>query len=199
MVTRILLIRHGQTDWNLQGRYQGHSDIDINSEGRRQARKLSTRLQGEKLDAVYSSDRVRAINTAKIIFKEHNVRAEAGLREICFGVFEGLTHDEILKMYPDTYSKWAKNLFGARITKGEGPSVFKKRVLKAFKKIISVNKGKAIAIVTHGGPINALIGNILGTSHKDFMPALTSLSIIEIEKGRIRVILLNDTAHLWVR
>lgn len=197
MVTKILLIRHGETDWNLEGRYQGHADIDLNSTGRRQAKKLSVRLREEEIDAVYSSDRMRAANTAKIVFKKHKARPESGFREINFGVFEGLTHNEILEKYPKVYSRWVRNLLGIRIPQGENPSVFKKRVLNTFKRIVSSNKGKAVAIVAHGGPVNVIIKHILGPKkHKDFIPGLASLSVIEFKKGEAVTVLLNDTRHL---
>lgn len=197
MVTRIILIRHGETDWNLQGRYQGHSNIDINTKGRNQAKKLAIRLKKASIDRVFASDRKRAINTARLIFPGRRMKIDKGLREISFGIFEGLVYDEILERHSKLYSRWIKNPFGIKILGGESGKDFKSRVSKAFKKIVSSNKGRTIAIVTHGGPINMILTGILKIARaKDFIPGHVSISIVELENREIRIISFNDMEHL---
>lgn len=197
MAKRIILIRHGETDWNLQGRYQGKADIDLNATGRGQAAKLSIRLQNEAIDRVYSSDRIRAVSSARIIFHGREPEIEADLREISFGVFEGLNYEEILERYPEVHAGWMKNPFDAMIPGGEAPADFRKRVLGAFGNIVSLNKGKVVAIVAHGGPVNVIVRDILGAKvPDDFIPGPTSVSIIEFSNGKARGVLLNDMSHL---
>ncbi len=198
MVRRIILIRHGETDWNLEGRYQGQTDIDINDTGRRQAERLFVRLRAaETVDRIYSSDRIRAVNSAKIIFRGRDLEIETDLREISFGVFEGLNHKEILERYPDIHSGWMKNPFDSMIPGGEAPADFRKRVLGAFKKIVSLNKDKVVAIVAHGGPVNVIVRDILGMEvPEDFIPGPTSTSIIEFKNGKTKGASLNDMSHL---
>ena len=197
MGKRILLIRHGETDWNRTGRYQGHSDTDLNAKGRLQARKLCRRLAGERIDAVYASDRKRTINSARMIFSAHTVKTRSGLREISFGIFEGLTYKEIMKKYPELHTKWAADPFGVKIPRGEMPAAFKRRVLRAFKEIAHRAVRGTVAIVTHGGVINVLVDELLGGgTRQDFVPGHTSLTMIEFVKGKARAVLLNDAAHL---
>jgi len=197
MATRIILIRHGQTDWNLENRYQGHADTGLNRKGVRQAKRLSIRMRREDVDRVYSSDRRRAMDFAKIIFPMHKVKVEPDLREISFGIFEGLTYDEIKNKYPGVYSRWADKPFDIKIPKGEAPALFRKRVVRSFKKIARSGEGKTVAIVTHGGSINVIVNKVMGRQDSlDFIPKSASISIIEFKRGKGSVVLLNDTAHL---
>ncbi len=118
-------------------------------------------MKKEKVDAVWSSDRKRALQSARIIFKNKPIKIERNLREISFGVFEGLTHEDIMTKYPKIYSRWAAKPFKVKIPGGEAPAAFKKRVLSAFKNIVRAAKGRTIAIVTHGGVIYAITGEML--------------------------------------
>jgi len=97
MITRLILIRHGMTDWNKEKKYCGRRDIPLSDEGKNQALKLSRKLKSVNFDGVYSSDKKRAIQTARIIFKGLRITKIKGLKELDFGVFEGLTHEEIMK------------------------------------------------------------------------------------------------------
>lgn len=197
MATRLFLIRHGQTNWNLKKRYCGFLDIDINKMGKMQARRLQKRLQAEKIHKVYSSDRKRAINTAKIAFKGAEIERVPGLREMHFGVLEGLTYRQIMKRHPEVYKKWLSDPFGITIPKGEPLSDFRKRIVRAIKKIISLNPNKTVAVVCHGGAISIFLTHLFKS--KDFwnqIPHSASLSIVEFRQGKARVKLLDDTSHL---
>ncbi len=197
MTSRLFLIRHGSTDMNKQRRYCGFLDIGINSNGRMQVRRLKTWFKGQLVDKVYSSDRKRAIQTAGIIFKGQKVKKVNGLREMHFGIFEGLTYQEILKKYPDIYKKWINNPLETTIPKGESLSIFRKRVVRAFKDIIAKHKNQEIAIVCHGGTISAFITYILKS--RDFwkhIPDSASLSLLEAENRKFKVEFFNYTRHL---
>lgn len=185
MHTRLILIRHGETAWNLEKKYLGFTDIGLNSRGIKQARKLKGRLNKEKISQVYSSDRKRAIETAKIIFKELEIEKMPDLREMHFGCFEGLTYREIMQKYPKAYKKWLTHPFAAAIPQGESLGNFKKRIVNAFKKIVSSCPQKTAAVVCHGGVIAIFLTHILKT--KDFfklIPACASLSILEYKNGK---------------
>lgn len=197
MATKLILIRHAQTQGNFKKRYSGFMDISLNDEGRKQAAKLYKRLKKEEIHKVYSSDRKRAIQTAEIIFKGTKIEKIPHLREVHFGVFEGLTYKEIMERHPVIYKKWLNNPFSITIPKGEDLGNFKKRIVKALKKIVSLNKNKTIAVVSHGGAISIFINHILKS--KDFwkqIPHPASLSIIEYKNRKRKIKLLNDTAHL---
>jgi broad specificity phosphatase PhoE len=119
-----------------------------------------------------------------------------GLQEMNFGAFEGLTYSQALKKYPLAYKKWLKNPQRFNIPKAEALVDFKARVLKAFKEIISRNTGKSIAIVAHGGPIMLIVGKIMKSkSLWRVMPGLASITIIEFNRNKPKVLKLNDISH----
>lgn len=197
MATKLILIRHAQTAWNSKKRYSGFIDIGLNGEGRKQAGKLFKRIRNKRIHKVYSSDRIRAIQTAEIIFKGRDIGIIPQLREIHFGVFEGLTHKDIMARHPAVYKKWLDDPFSTAIPEGERLIGFRKRVIAAFKKIISSNCDKTVAVISHGGAISIFINDILKS--KNFwqqIPDSASLSIIEYKNGRANIRILNDTSHL---
>ena len=197
MPTKLFLIRHGTTDLNLEKRYCGFVDLGLNEQGKAQAGKLHQRLKEEKVFRVYSSDRKRAIETAKIIFKCIKIEKIPDLREIHFGVFEGLTYKEILRKHPEVYKKWLDDPFGINIPNGEDLTDFKKRILRAFKKIIRLNEDKTVAVICHGGVISMFMNYILES--KDFwgqIPKSASLSVIEYRDAQPKIRLFNCTKHL---
>lgn len=197
MCTNLILIRHGQTEWNLFKRYCGDIDIGLNAKGKRQAKLLYKRLREEKFDSVYCSTKKRAIQTAKIIFPNYKINKIPTLREMHFGVLEGLTHKEILESYSEIYKKWLENPFYALIPYAEGLNSFKKRVVLAFKKIISKNNGKTTAVVCHGGTISIFLTYVFGNkAFWKYLVSSASISLLRIRGAKIRLIIFNDTQHL---
>ncbi|MFA5089454.1 MAG: histidine phosphatase family protein [Candidatus Omnitrophota bacterium] len=197
MPTRLILIRHGVTDWNIQNRYCGSKDISLSKEGIAQAGKLRKRLNVIKCDRVYSSDRKRATQTAGIIFRGVRITRARGLREIDFGVFEGLSYKEIMKKYPGIYKKWLISPFKTRIPQAEAMGPFRKRVELAIKNIARLNLGKTIAVVCHGGVISVFITGIL--KNRDFwhcIPSAGSITVVEYCKNKPKIKSFNETAHL---
>lgn len=197
MATKLILIRHGSTNWNVKQRYCGFVDIALNNKGRAQARRLHRRLKNETVHKVYSSDRKRAIQTAGIAFKGYDIEEIADLREMHFGIFEGLTYKQIMKKFPDTYKKWISNPFKIVIPRGESLDILKKRVVTAFRRIILRHPNQTVAVVCHGGTISAFINHLLKS--KDFwkhIPLSASLSILELKNEKFRIRLLNDISHL---
>lgn len=197
MATKLFLIRHGSTDWNVKQRYCGFVDIALNNKGKTQARRLHRRLRNQAVHKVYSSDRKRAIQTAGIVFQGYDIEKVADLREMHFGIFEGLTYKQIMKKFPDTYKEWIGNPFETAIPSGESLAILKKRVVKAFKKIILRHPNQTVAVVCHGGAISAFINHILKS--KDFwkhIPQSASLTLLELKNNRFKINLLNDISHL---
>lgn len=150
-MTTILLARHGETDWNLQRRVQGHSDTPLNETGRAQARALAKTLADATFDAIYSSDLARAEETARIVAESKGLEVTAvpDLRERNFGTWEGLTDKEILERFPDAkLGSW-----GDAETKDE----MTRRVLGALEQIATAHPDGRVLVVTHGGPVRALL------------------------------------------
>ncbi|MFH1875394.1 MAG: histidine phosphatase family protein [Candidatus Omnitrophota bacterium] len=196
-MTRLILIRHGVTEWNREKRYCGHKDIGLNNEGKSQVTLLSHRLNAVGFDKVYCSNRKRAIQTARILFKQIKIIPDRGLREINFGVLEGLKHEEIMEKYADIYKKWLKDPFKNRIPKAEPMNVFKKRIENALWNIIRANSDKTIAVVCHGGVIGMFVNEILkNRNFWRYVPSPASVTVIEHKEGKSKLKKFNDTTHL---
>jgi len=197
MATKILLIRHGQTEWNRRKRYSGFIDIDINARGVSQVRRLAKRLKDVAIYKVYSSDRKRALHSAQILFPGRPIQIEADLREMHFGIFEGMTFKQIMKQHPRIYKKWLRDPFSVKIPEGEDTRGFKKRVVEAIKKIISQNRDKTVAVVSHGGAISMFINYILRKNNFwKYIPKPASLSVVEVSNGKAKLRVFNDTSFL---
>ena len=188
MLTRLILIRHGITQWNIQRRYCGHRDIPLSRQGREQARKLRRLLKGIKVDRIYSSNKKRALESARIIFCKRKVTKVRALREINFGVLEGLHHEEIIKKYGKIYRDWIKNPYSNRIPKAEKMDEFKKRVNSAIKKTLRINPGKTIAIVCHGGVIGIFLSSILKSRNFwRYVPSAGTITIVNYSRDGFQV------------
>jgi alpha-ribazole phosphatase len=199
VATTVILIRHGETDWSYQKRYCGFSDIDLNENGRQQGRQLHRRLKKEKINGVYASDMKRTLQFAGIVLKGVPIEETADLRELNFGIFEGLTHEDIMKLYPQIYGKWLENPLESAIPQGESLHAMAQRVRRALRTMLSANTDKTVAVVTHGGPIKVIICDVLQLGlHKIWKieQALASISIIEFVEGRGTIQILNDISHL---
>jgi broad specificity phosphatase PhoE len=150
-VTTFLLVRHGETDWNFERRVQGHADRPLNETGRAQARALADELEGEPIDAVYSSDLVRAHETARIVADRIGlpVTALPDLREKHFGTWEGMTDREILDRFPDARTgHWGD---------AETTEEVSRRVLEALRRIAAAHPTGRVLVVSHGGPLRAVL------------------------------------------
>ena len=199
MSTKVILIRHGETDWSYQKRYCGFTDIDLNEKGRQQARRLHKRLNKEKIHKVYSSDMKRTVQFAKIVFKDLPAEELLDLREMNFGIFEGLTYKDIMEKYPKVYREWLGNPLDIIVPRGESLKTLVRRVRKALKRILSQNSDKKVAVFTHGGPIRVILCDILELDLKEVWKIeqeLASISIIEFVEERGKVHLLNDISYL---
>ena len=199
MCAKLFLIRHGETDWNYQRRYCSFTDLDLNEKGKNQARQVHKILNKEVIHKVYTSDRKRTCEFAGIVFKGLPIEKLPDLREIKFGIFEGLTYQEIMKAYPKIYRGWLDDPLNLAIPEGESLNNLAERVRKTLARILSHNRNRTVAIVTHAGPIRVILCDTLNLDLKEIWqiePDLASISIIEFVKGRGRICLLNDTSYL---
>jgi broad specificity phosphatase PhoE len=154
-VTTLLLVRHGETDWNRDGRWQGHSDTELNDVGRDQARRLAGQL--DDVDVIYSSDLVRARETAEIVGARLGmpVRLDRRLRERSFGAWEGLTGAEIEARFADQHRLWQSgDGFGAE--DAEPFDVFASRVQSFVQDVLDQHPGETLLVVAHGGSIRVI-------------------------------------------
>jgi broad specificity phosphatase PhoE len=156
---RVLLIRHGQTDWNMQGKWQGMMDIPLNAAGIDQAHALAQRLQDQPIDAIYSSDLLRARVTAEIVADALHlpVYSDARLRELNLGVFQGMTHPEISAKFPKELEASRIDYMGFTYPQGESRMDMQNRAYAALMDILQGDKAQQIAIFSHGGTIRSLL------------------------------------------
>lgn len=157
-VTRVIAIRHGETAWNVDNRIQGQLDIPLNETGRWQAHRLALAVAEEGIDAVYSSDLLRAWQTAQSVARGTGraIVADTGLRERGFGVFEGLTFAEIARRWPEQSERWRRRDpdFGAE--GGEVLRDFYSRSVATATRLAGAHPGQTIALVAHGGVMDCL-------------------------------------------
>jgi len=196
-VTKLILVRHGETEWNRTRRYQGHTDVELSATGLWQAERLRNRLAVQKIDIVYSSDLKRALNTAQIITSKHNLAVIPckELREIDFGELEGMTFDEIQRYYPD----WDGVDSNESIPNGESLSQFASRIELYIARLVEQTDDKTVLVVAHGGSLQVLVCILLGINTKHWWQIRlysASLTIVEGYPDAVVLSLLNDTCHL---
>ena len=198
---RIYLLRHGETHWNLSGKVQGTEDILLTDMGKKQAYRLSKSIKNEKIDHIYSSDLNRAITTASIIGNELNIKVNVhrDLREINFGVWQGLTLDEIKKKYKNEHTIWRTYPHNLILTGSETLLEVKERTLKHLNKLRKLHADENVLLVAHGTSIKVLILAILEielSNYNKFSIENTGLTIIEFREHCPVLIKFNDTSHL---
>lgn len=151
-MTELILIRHGQTDWNVEGRYQGQSDVPLNEHGREQARRLASKLQGTQLEAIYSSDLARARETAEILSEATGTPLflDPRLREIHQGLWEGMLLKDIRRKYARAFQLRRDDPLEVAPPEGETVGQLRRRVLAALEAILQAYPHNQVAIVSHG-------------------------------------------------
>ena len=156
--TRIIAIRHGETAWNVDTRIQGHLDIPLNDTGRWQAGRLRQALAGETIHAIYSSDLQRAFDTARAIRENGNrsLTPHTGLRERCFGLFEGKTWADIETEWPEDSRRWRQRDPHWAPQGGETLVQLRQRIEQTLNALAAQHAGEQIALVAHGGVMDAL-------------------------------------------
>ena len=203
-MSKLLLVRHGDTELNSRERFWGRTDVKLSADGIRQAERLRDRLAAEKIDATYSSDLSRASATAKIIASRHQVDVTAcsELREINFGELEGLKFEEFSQLYPQLVRLWVERNPALKYPGGESLDEFIKRASKFLSRLEKHTAEETVLIVAHSGPLRLLICQLLCLDLKHWWQirlALASLTVIETYSQGAILSLLNDVCHLAER
>ena len=201
MSVTLILVRHGQTDWNVNGRYMGWTDEPLNEEGLRQAERLRCRIERWPIGAVYSSPLKRAWRTAEIIAGPHSVPVHTveDLGEMRIGAWEGLYAGDIAARYPGLWKTWRTNPGDFRMPGGESLGEVRQRAVKAFDRIMDDSEGRMVLAVTHDVVVRLLAAHCLGVSadiYRRLEVGNTSITVMEREGEKRRLRVLNDTAHL---
>jgi broad specificity phosphatase PhoE len=185
-VTTILLARHGETDWNSERRWQGHADRPLNESGREQARELAASRDGRAIHVVYSSDLIRAHETARIVAERLGlpVGADVGLREVDVGDWSGRAHDEVKGVDPEGFRRWQEG--GKGWSGGESYEEMGARVVGTVLRIAERHPGETILIVSHGGSIRACRAAAAGLSYAGSrMSAVSGMANCEVVELRV--------------
>lgn len=195
---KLILVRHGETE-NLN--YNGVTDVSLSQNGYLQAGLIKRKLEKEPIGKIYTSDFSRAVETAKAINLPHKVELEivAGLCEINFGLWEGLSFSEIRTRYKEQFERWMEGAMDFRFPEGETLEEVRQRVIGVLTRIKMEPGGKDVAIVGHGGPIKIILCEVLNLDLSNFWKISLdpgSISMIKFEKENHVVTLINDTCHL---
>jgi broad specificity phosphatase PhoE len=189
-MTTVYLARHGESDWNVERRWQGHADRPLTERGREQAARLAERLADVELDAIYASDLRRAWETAEAVARSRGIEVVRlpELREVDVGSWCGFTRDECAELYPDAFARWQAG--GSGWDNGESYEDMGERIVAAIRRLAVEHAGGTILVVSHGGPIRAVHAHALGVdiaTHRRTGPVEPNarLSAVAVEDGRI--------------
>lgn len=201
--TTVILVRHGQSIWNEERRWQGQADPPLSDVGRAQARRVAERLRAEPIAALYSSDLRRALETAQIIGERLGLepRPDSRLRELDLGAWSGLTGEEIARREPEQWQAWV-NYEDIRPGGGETFGEMQQRAMAALREIIAAHPSETVCVVTHGGIVYAVLGHVLGLERgprlfEDLPPNRnTAITILHFKDNEAEPSLIMDASHL---
>lgn len=200
-MSRLLLVRHGNTKGNSAERFWGQTDVALSDNGAWQAGRLAERLAGERINSIYASELSRASATAEIIASRHRVKVITcpELLEINFGKVEGLTFNEISERYPELVEAWPNRDLAFRFPGGESIGELNGRVMKFYGRLKRHAPDDTVLVVAHSGVLRLLICHLLQIDMwhwRQLRTDLASLSIVETHSRGATLNLLNDTSHL---
>lgn len=199
--TRLCLVRHGETAWNAEGRVQGQTDVPLNELGHAQAHAVAAALAGERFAALYTSDLTRVRQTARPAAERFGLapRADPGLRERHYGMFETLTYREAKERFPADYARFRERDPEFDFAGGESLSVFNARVLARVTAIAALHAGATVLVFTHGGVLEMVYRRAAGmplSTARDFEIPNAALNWVEIGAEHWRVQAWAERAHL---
>jgi probable phosphoglycerate mutase len=198
-MTELIVVRHGETDWNRQHRFQGQIDVPLNDVGRAQAERLAQRLIDERFDVVVASDLQRARTTAELAAAGHAIVSEPLWREQSFGVLEGLDAPTIIERHPQLWAHWLRHDADYALPGGESVRMFHQRVQQALQRLLLRYEGARIAVFTHGGVLDMLYRHVTGLgirAPRDFGIPNAGLNRLELRAEGWVIRAWADIAHL---
>jgi broad specificity phosphatase PhoE len=200
-MTTLFLVRHGRTGWNKEQIFRGTKDVPLDAVGKQEALLVGERLKAEGITAVFSSPLSRAKETAEAIARFHNVGVQvlAGLNDLNFGEWEGLSRQEVEERYPDLYRQWQQEPHRVIFPAGEGLDAVRSRVIEAVGDVVARHPQEAVALVSHRVVLKVLICALLGLANSHFWNIgqdTAAINCFQYQDGKWIAALLNDTCHL---
>lgn len=205
MTTKLLLVRHGESEWNRLGRYAGQRDVPLSDRGKLQAQRLAERLEGEALAAIYTSPLRRARDTARAIAEHQRVpvTAERRLAEIHHGLWEGLTAEQVGARFPTAYAQWRAEPHRVVMPQGESLTDLSRRAEQVLTEVLARHSTGKILLCSHDAVLRVLVLTSLGLSLEHFWEwhfSNASLTVLETRDGDhclpCRLAGMNATEHL---
>jgi broad specificity phosphatase PhoE len=200
-MVKIILIRHGETDWNQEQIFRGKIDVPLNQTGLAQARAVRGALAEITIDSLYTSPLARAFETARVLAEGRHleVRREEGLSDVDFGLWQGVSKEKVKKDDPDLFSTWLTDPQLVTFPRGETLLAVQKRAMAALERAIDSNPGKTIALVSHRVVNKVILCSVLGLDLSRFWHVKQDTCAINhfaYDYGSYYLTLLNDTCHL---
>ncbi len=200
-MTRIILVRHGQTPWNKDKIFRGSRDIPLNDQGREEARLAGVWLKGEIIHAAYCSPLSRARDTGEAIARHHGLPVAdlPGLTDLCYGDWEGLPLAEVKVKYADLYRRWETSPQSVRFPGGETLDEVKRRALAAVQEVVERHSHQTVLLAAHRAVNKVLIAAFLGLDNSHFWRIgqdTTAINRFDWIGGAWQIMGLNDTCHL---
>ena len=199
--TTLVLVRHGETAWNVEGRIQGHTDVALNGFGVAQAEALGKRLAREHFDAIYSSDLIRAFHTARpaVPDPDRAIITDRRLRERHLGVLQGLNSEEAMAAQPAAWQAFKSRDPDLELAGGESLGEFSRRVVGFVEAILEAHAGERVLVVTHGGVLDAAYRHATGMAQnapRNFPIYTASVNVLRHFRGVWTVESWGDVSHL---
>jgi 2,3-bisphosphoglycerate-dependent phosphoglycerate mutase len=203
-MTELLFIRHGETDWNVQQRFQGQLDVPLNATGHAQAQRMAFALANDRHDLLFSSDLQRAMQTAAPLAAawQQNPMTLPGFREQNFGVLEGLDGTTVRAQRPQEWLRWLEFRADYALPGGESTQQFHQRVMVAVQGLVATHAGQRIAVVTHGGVLDMLWRSAQGLSldgQRQCDIPNTGINRMRWRDGALQIVQWADDHHLQDR
>jgi len=201
-MTHVILVRHGQTDWNRNRIFRGQADVPLNEAGREEARKLGAALKDVEIVAAYSSPLCRATETARLILSAHpslQVKVHPNLTDIHYGAWQGLSLSEVKRCYADLYRSWCEEPHRVQMPGGERLDQVRARAIRALDEICAAHPDRTVLIVAHRVVNKVLLCAVLGLDDRHFWAIKQdngALNLFDYGDGKYAMHLLNDTCAL---
>jgi len=201
LMTRFILVRHGETVWNHEGRYQGQIDTPLSPVGIKQGKLVAEALKDVSLDAIYASPLSRSFETAEMCASFHGLEVvkDDRLLEINHGKWEGLYASEIEALYPDLLERWRTTVVDVVMPGGECIENVRQRAMTAFREYVKKHQGQTVLVVAHDAVNKAVLCDILEIEQNHFWQMKqdnTCINVFEYDRGKWRLVLMNSTLHL---
>lgn len=198
---RIILLRHGETTWNIEGRYQGQEDTPLSPRGLEQGRKAALALKNIPIDRAISSPLSRSFETCRMASDYHHltVMKDGRLIEISHGLWEGIHADEIEARYPKEFRLWHTHPEQVQMPEGENLEDVRKRAREAFDEYAAKYDGETVLVAAHDAVNKAIVCDLLGLDMSHFWQIKQDnacINVLECDKSIWRLVTLNSTAHL---